>query len=318
MEMKALLFAMLRIRKVQLAIEGRYLENEMKTPIHLYIGQEGIAAGVCAHLEARDYINSTHRSHGHYLAKGGDLRALMAELHGKETGCSRGRGGSMHLVDPAVGHYGSSAIVGGGLAIGVGMGLAIKMKKRTGVSVIFFGDGAADEGVFYESVNFAVLKKLPVVFVLENNQFSVCSRVSARQPGDNVFHKMPAKLLFTRIIDGNDVLAVFNVARTAVKRARKGHGPSLLECRTYRILGHSGCKAQDAPGYRSREEVYFWQSRCPVDLFRAKLRADGLITEHELEEMGKKIDDQIEDAFAFARQSPLPAPEALPLYLYRE
>ena len=178
-----LLYEMMRIRRVQLAIESRYLENEMKTPIHLCIGQEAVAVGVCANLHKNDYINSTHRGHGHYLAKGGNLKTLIAELYGRESGCSKGRGGSMHLVDTHVGIYGSSSIVGGGIPIGTGMGLAIKMRKKKNVSVVFFGDGAADEGVLYESINFALLKKLPVIFILENNQYSVCSHISARQAG---------------------------------------------------------------------------------------------------------------------------------------
>ena len=313
-----LLFEMMLLHQVQSAIEARYLENEMKTPIHLCIGQEAVAVGVCANLDRDDYINSTHRGHGHYLAKGGDLRSLIAELYGRESGCSKGRGGSMHLVDTAVGHYGSSSIVGGGIPIGTGMGLAIKMQKKKNVSVIFFGDGAADEGVLYESINFAVLKKLPVIFILENNQYSVCSHVSARQTGDNVFHAMPANLLLTKIVHGNNVLDVYEASHKAVARARKGNGPSFIECRTYRIMGHAGCKAQDASGYRPVEEVEYWQARCPIATFQRKLFEKKLITRNEIEEMEKKIDSQIEDAFAFARQAPPPAPETLPLYLFRE
>jgi acetoin:2,6-dichlorophenolindophenol oxidoreductase subunit alpha len=311
-----LLFEMMRIRKLQMEIESHYLENEMKTPIHLYIGQEAVAVGVCANLLKDDYINSTHRGHGHYLAKGGDLRALIAELYGRESGCSKGRGGSMHLVDSAVGHYGSSSIVGGGIPIGTGMALAIKMQKKQAVSVIFFGDGAADEGVLYESINFAILKKLPVIFILENNQYSVCSHVSARQANDNIFHKMPAKLLFTKIIDGNDVLEVYKFSRRAIARARQGDGPSFLECRTYRILGHAGCKSQDLPGYRSEEEVEQWQAKCPVVTFQKKLLENNLITCNEITEMAKKIDNEISAAFAFALSALLPSPDTLPLYLF--
>ena len=313
-----LLYEMTRIRLVQLAIDERYLENEMQTPVHLCIGQEAVAVGVCAHLAKNDYINSTHRGHGHYLAKGGNLRALMAELYGRESGCSKGRGGSMHLIDTSVGDYGSSSIVGGGIPIGTGMGLALKMQKINHVSVIFFGDGAADEGVLYESINFAVLKKLPVLFVLENNQYSVCSHVSARQKGDNVFHAMPEKLLFTKIIDGNDVLDVYDTARKAVKRAKAGHGPSFIECRTYRMTGHAGCKEQDSAGYRSDQEIARWQKRCPIATFRKKLRKEQWITQIEINEMEKKIKDEIADAFEFANRSRTPAPETLPLYLFRE
>jgi acetoin:2,6-dichlorophenolindophenol oxidoreductase subunit alpha len=311
-----LLFEMMRIRQVQSAIEAHYLENEMKTPVHLCIGQEAVAAGVCANLARNDYINSTHRGHGHYLAKGGDLQALIAELYGRESGCSKGRGGSMHLVDTTIGHYGSSSIVGGGIPIGTGMGLAIKMQKQKNVSAIFFGDGAADEGVLYESINLAILKKLPVIFILENNQYSVCSHISARQTNDNIFHKMSAKLLFTKIIDGNDILDVYKFSRRAIARARKGGGPSFLECRTYRLLGHAGCKSQDLSGYRTEEEIASWQARCPIVAFQKKLLENNIITINEITEMENKIDKQITDAFAFARNAPQPLTETLPFYLF--
>ncbi|MEN6421578.1 MAG: thiamine pyrophosphate-dependent dehydrogenase E1 component subunit alpha [Smithella sp.] len=313
-----LLFEMMRIRQVQLAIESRYLENEMRTPVHLCIGQEAVAVGVCANLKNNDYINSTHRGHGHYLAKGGSLRALIAELYGRESGCSKGRGGSMHLVDTAVGHYGSSSIVGGGIPVGTGMGLAIKMQKKKNISVIFFGDGAADEGVLYESINFAVLKKLPVIFILENNQYSVCSHISARQAGENIFHAMPAKLLMTKIVNGNDVRQVYDGVNNAVIRARTGRGPSFIECRTYRIRGHAGCETQDVAGYRTVGEIDSWKELCPVASFQKKLLKNKIITPNEINKMERKIENQIKDAFDFALRSPLPAPDTLPLYLFNE
>ncbi|MFA5324107.1 MAG: thiamine pyrophosphate-dependent dehydrogenase E1 component subunit alpha [Smithella sp.] len=313
-----LLFEMMRIRRVQLAIESRYLENDMRTPIHLCIGQEAVAVGVCANLKKNDYINSTHRGHGHYLAKGGNLRALIGELYGRESGCSKGRGGSMHLVDTEVGHYGSSSIVGGGIPVGTGMGLAIKMQKKKNVSVIFFGDGAADEGVLYESINFAVLKKLPVIFILENNQYSVCSHISARQAGENIFHSMPARLLMTKIVNGNDVLQIYDSVNKAVTKARTGRGPSFIECRTYRIRGHAGCEAQDVAGYRTVGEIDSWKKLCPVASFQKKLLKNKIITQNETNKMERKIDNQIKDAFDFALQSPLPAPDTLPLYLFDE
>ena len=188
---------MLLIRRVQETIERRYLEDHMRSPVHLCIGQEAISAGFCHALHRDDYISSNHRGHGHYLAKGGGLNALIAELHCRKTGCSEGYGGSMHLVDRSVGHLGSSSIVGGGISIGTGMALALKMQSSQAVSMVFFGDGAADEGVLYESLNFAILKKLPVIYVLENNGWAVCSPVSSRQVGKNVFHggTDPADLL---------------------------------------------------------------------------------------------------------------------------
>lgn len=306
----------MRIRHVQLAIEARYLENEMKTPVHLCIGQEAVAVGVCANLWKDDYISSNHRGHGHYLAKGGDLKGLIAELHGRESGCSKGRGGSMHLIDTSVGDYGSSSIVGGGIPIGTGMGWAVKMRNGNNVSVIFFGDGAADEGVLYESVNFAVLKKLPVLFILENNQYSVCSPVSSRQASKNIFHAMPDDLLFTKMVDGNNVLDVYAAVRQATARARAGRGPSFIECLTYRMLGHAGCKAQDGKGYRPDQEVASWRKKCPIVTFRKKLIDEKQMTRIEIKEMERKIKGEIEEAFDFAGRSLKPLPETLPFYLF--
>jgi pyruvate dehydrogenase E1 component alpha subunit len=316
--LRRLYYEMLRIRLLQLRIESHYLENEMRTPIHPYIGQEAVAVGVCANLNREDYINSSHRSHGHYLAKGGDLKALVAELYCKETGCSKGRGGSMHLVDVSVGHYGSSSIVGGGIPIGTGMGLSIQMKKQARVSIIFFGDGAADEGVFYESVNFAILKKLPVFFVLENNHYSVCSHVSSRQAGDNPFHAMPGELLLTGKVDGNDVVEVYRTAGEAVQRARNGRGPSFIEYQTYRLRGHAGVPSQDAQGYRTSEEVEKWAARCPIRSMQQKLLETGVITPAEIAAMQKRIDDELDDAFSAARQDRLPPKEHLHHYLFCE
>jgi len=297
---------MLRIRRVQERIESEYLHDEMKTPVHLYIGQEAIAAGACAALRDNDAINSNHRSHGHYLAKGGDLPAMMAELFCKSTGCSKGYGGSMHLVDVAHGNYGTSAIVGGGIPIATGLGLAFQMQQLDRVSLVFFGDGAADEGTFYESLNFALLKKLPVVFVMENNGWAVCSPTATRHCGDNVFHKGAAERLFSAKIDGNDPELVFATAQKAVERARKGQGPSFIECVTYRILGHAGCAAQDPKGYRDAAEIEAWRERCPVCAYQEKLLGEGVVTAQDLAAVEAEIAVEIDAAFAFARQSPLP------------
>lgn len=313
-----LFYQMLRIRKVQLRIESLYLKDEMKTPIHLCIGQEAVAVGVCHALRKDDYVASNHRGHGHYLAKGGDLKAMIAELHCKETGCSKGYGGSMHLVDTAVGHLGSSSIVGGCLPIGTGLALAAKMRKIDRLCAVFFGDGAADEGVLYESLNFAMLKKLPVIYVLENNQWSVCSHVSSRQPGENIFHKASPELLLTRKIDGNDVLTVYEIASEAVERARNGMGPSFIECITYRILGHAGCAAQEPEGYRDGDEVEAWKHRCPITSFRETLLREKVLSEEKSRAMEEQIDAEIDRAFAFAKESALPAKENLHEYLYCE
>jgi len=315
---RALFYLMLRIRRVQDRIESLYLKDEMKTPIHLCIGQEAIAVGVCAALGKKDYISSNHRGHGHYLAKGGDLKAMIAELHCKKSGCSKGYGGSMHLVDVSVGHMGSTSIVGGGIPIGTGLGLAIQMRKQNRVSVVFFSDGAADEGVLFESINFAMLKKLPVIYILENNQWSVCSSVSDRQVGDNVFHAVPPELLFTRKIEGSDVLLVYKTANQAVERARDGQGPSFIQCETYRILGHAGCASQDPKGYRDPKEVEAWKKKCPVRSFQRDLQKAGIINRDEVALMEQHISNEIDAAFTFAQESPLPTEEDLPRYLFRE
>ena len=312
-------FSMLRIRRVQERIESFYLNDEMKTPVHLCIGQEAVAVGVCAVLEKQDYISSNHRGHGHYLAKGGNLDAMIAELHCKTSGCSRGYGGSMHLIDVSLGHMGSSSIVGGGIPVGTGLGLAIKLKKMNKVSCIFFGDGAADEGVLYESVNFAMLKKLPVIFILENNQWSVCSHITARQIGDNIFLKGSSpENLFVDRIDGNDVLKIFTTAGKAVERARSGKGPSFIQCDTYRILGHAGCASQDARGYRDTSEVEYWKERCPVTGFKKVLFDEGTLNSDDLQNFEKTIASEIDRAFYLARKSSLPSSDDLNKYLFSD
>lgn len=315
---RGLLRTMLRIRRVQERIESEYLKDEMKTPVHLYIGQEAIAAGVCATLRTDDAINSNHRSHGHYLAKGGDLKAMMAELFCRSTGCSKGYGGSMHLVDVAHGNLGTSAIVGGGIPIGTGLGMAYQMQKLDRVSVVFFGDGAADEGTLYESLNFAMLKKLPVVYVMENNGWAVCSPTLTRQCGENVFHKGAPDRLFSAKIDGNDPELVYETARTAVERARAGEGPSFIECVTYRILGHAGCVSQDPKGYRDPAEIEAWRGRCPVCAYQAKLLSEGVLDARTLAETELEIGAEIDAAFDFARQSPLPTAADLHKNLFCE
>lgn len=318
-QQRSLFRSMLRIRRVQERIESEYMKDEMKTPVHLYIGQEAIAAAVCANLRDDDAVNSNHRSHGHYLAKGGDLPAMMAELFCKSTGCSKGYGGSMHLVDAAHGNMGTSAIVGGGIPIGTGQALAFRMRGLDRVSAVFFGDGAADEGTLYESVNFAMLKRLPVVYVLENNGWAVCSPTATRQQWDNVFHRgADPDLLFTAKLDGNDPEQVFETARKAVERARSGQGPSFIECVTYRILGHAGCWQQDPKGYRDPEEIRSWQERCPVCGYQRKLLGQGVLTPGLLAELEADIAREIDAAFEFARTSPLPTADDLHNHLFCE
>jgi len=314
----SLYYDMFRIRKTQLRVESLYHLDEMKTPIHLCIGQEAIAVGVCSNLNKDDYISSNHRSHGHYLAKGGDLKKLIAELYCRKTGCSKGHGGSMHLVDSSVGHMGSSSIVGGGIPIGTGLALAINMKEQNRVSVVFLGDGAADEGVLYESINFAILKKLPVIYIYENNQFSVCSRISARKGGEIIFHATPAEHMFTKTVDGNAILEVYEAAREAVLRVRNKQGPSFIECKTYRVRGHAGAGSDAGLGYRSAEEISSWESKCPITTFCEELLKKGLITQNDIQDMEKDIDLEIDEAFLFAQESPLPESKHILQYLFSE
>ena len=315
---KRMLFSMLRIRRVQEKIERDYLQDHMKTPVHLCIGQEAIAAGVCEVLAREDYISSNHRGHGHYLAKGGDLNALIAELHCRSTGCSAGFGGSMHIIDTKVSHLGSSSIVAGGIPLGTGMALASKMKNEDRVSVVFFGDGAADEGVLYESINFAILYKLPVVYVLENNKWAVCSSQKSRQAIKNVFHNAPQECLFSADIDGNNVNQVYQTALKAVERARQGNGPSLIECDTYRVMGHAGCKAQDPTGYRNPEEIEAWKKTCPIRRLISELEETSALSKQELEDWDGEIKAEIDTAFRYAMDSPLPTAEDVNGFLFCE
>lgn len=310
---------MLRIRRVQERIESLYLEDNMRTPIHLCIGQEAIAAGVSQALRKDDYISSNHRSHGHYLAKGGNLREMLAELHCKRTGCSRGVGGSMHLIDTRVGILGCSSIVGGGIPLGVGMALAAKMRGEDLVTVVYFGDGAADEGTLYESVNFAMLKKLPVIFVLENNKWAVCSPVESRQPDINIFLKNDKQaLLRTARIDGNDADSVYETAMACVERARMGEGPSFIECDTYRIIGHAGCKSQEPKGYRDECEIDAWAKKCPLSRMEMTLLQSCQMTTTERDAWEDEIAVEIDEAMAFAEQSPLPTADDLNKHLFCE
>jgi len=297
---------MLRIRRFEEKIVDVYCDQDMKTPVHLYIGQEAVAAGVCANLRREDYVFSTHRSHGHYLAKGGDMKGLMAELYGRRTGCSRGKGGSMHVVDPEVGVCGSTAIVGGNIPLSVGAALASVMQKTKRVAVSFFGDGAADEGAFHESLNFAALKKLPVVFVCENNFYATHSHQSKRQPHDHIYKLAKFHLMPGVRVDGNDVVKVFNAAQEAVKRARRGHGPTLIECRTFRWKGHVGPECDIKLGYRGQGELDEWVKKCPVRRFERKLMREGIVKKAQVDRITREIDGEVHDAYLFGKRSPDP------------
>jgi len=297
---------MLRIRRFEEKIVDVYCDQDMKTPVHLYLGQEAVAAGVCANLRREDYVFSTHRSHGHYIAKGGDMKALMAELYGRRTGCSRGKGGSMHVVDPEVGVCGSTAIVGGNIPLSVGAALASAMQKKRRVAVSFFGDGAVDEGAFHESLNFAALKKLPVVFVCENNFYATHSHQSKRQPHDHIYKLAKYYLMPGVRVNGNDVAKVFKAAQEAVKKARTGRGPTLMECRTFRWKGHVGPDCDIKLGCRKQEELNKWVKKCPVRCFERELLKGGTLKKAQLDRITRGIDGEVHDAYLFGKKSPHP------------
>lgn len=307
---------MLRIRLVQLKIGELYHEDQMKTPVHLCIGQEAIPAGVCANLNINDYVFSNHRGHGHYLAKGGNLRAMIAELYNRETGCSRGRGGSMHLIDTSVGLLGSSSIVSGSIPIATGAALGAVLQKNCRVAVAFFGDAAVEEGVLYESVNFALLKKLPVIYVCENNFYAVCSPLSNRQAKDAIYQRFEGLGIPSYKIDGNNVLEVYQVAKKAINNAHDGNGPSFLECRTYRIKDHHGNTSGVEIGYRMQEEVDYWIARCPLKNFEVFLIEQKILTVKEIQDFESTLNKEIAEAFSFAQESPLPDANKVQEYLF--
>ncbi|NJD56295.1 MAG: thiamine pyrophosphate-dependent dehydrogenase E1 component subunit alpha [Nitrospirae bacterium] len=309
--LKELYAVMLTIRLFEDRTCARYAEQEMKCPVHLCIGQEAIAAGVCAHLKREDYIFSTHRSHGHCIAKGMDLKSIAAELYGRSTGCSRGKGGSMHLADPGHGIPGTTAIVGGCIPLAAGAALASKMKGDGRVSVAFFGDGAADEGVFLESLNFASLKKLPVVFVCENNFYATNSPQSARQPAVRIADRASGFGIPGVHADGNDVIRVFRTAAEAIARAREGEGPTLLEYTTYRWKAHVGPNSDIEAGFRPAEQHEEWMKRCPVEMYEQRLEQQGVLSAQERKAIFGRIEKQIDEAMDFARTSPFPKPGEL-------
>lgn len=306
------------IRKVEHKIEDEYKYDEMKTPIHLSIGQEAISTGVCIHLRKDDYIFGTHRSHAQYIAKGGDIKKMIAEMYLRKTGCSFGRGGSMHLNDPEVGILGSTAIVGGNIPLGTGTALASRLQNNDRVTVIFFGDGAADEGTFHESLNFASLKKLPVIYVCENNFYAINSHQSQRQNGDNIYKWAYGYGIPGYQIDGNDVLKVSNCVEDAVSRCRNGEGPTLIECITYRWKGHIGTVNDVGEGFRPQSEYDYWISRCPIKLYVDYLKGIGILDDETDNSINREIDQLINDAFAYAKNSPKPMPDELMDFVYAD
>ena len=313
----SLLENMVRIRMVEEAIAAHYPEQQMRCPVHLSIGQEAASAGVCAALRPDDLAMSGHRSHAHYLGKGGNLNAMIAEIYGKETGCCQGRGGSMHLVDLKAGFVGAVPIVGSTIPIATGLAFADRQLKRDRITVAFLGEAATEEGVFHESVNFASLHHLPIVFVCENNLYSVYSPLSVRQPAQREVWQLAAGHgVAAHQGDGNDPLAVYVLTRAAAAHARSGQGPVFLELKTYRWREHCGAGFDNHIGYRTEAEYLAWRERDPIENFERRLKASGEFDILRHEQFKALVETEIADAFADAQRAPFPVGGSLMNHVY--
>ncbi|MDR1565680.1 MAG: thiamine pyrophosphate-dependent dehydrogenase E1 component subunit alpha [Treponema sp.] len=282
-----------------------FQENKLRGSVHLCIGQEAICASIMSLINDGDYITSTHRGHGHGIAKSRDLKSAFAELMGKETGFCHGRGGSMHICDLARGNLGANAIVGGGLPIAVGGALAQKLRKTDRITAAFFGDGASNQGTFHESLNLASVWKLPLVFVCENNGFAISVPVAQSTSVENIAGRAGGYGMPGYVVDGNDVIALLDTFSVCLEQARKGGGPSLIEAKTYRWKGHW---TGDPEVYRTREEVAAWMEKCPIKRFKAYLLENKIAAEEELEVIDRRSGDEVAEAAAFALSSPEPDP----------
>ena len=296
---------MLEIRRFEEKVYDLFAQNLIPGTMHLYIGEEAVALGVCAALNPHDFITSTHRGHGHCIAKGASLKKMMAELFGRRTGYCKGKGGSMHITDKSIGMLGANAVVGGAIPIAVGAGLSCKLKYPERVAACFFGDGASNQGTFHEGVNMAAVWDLPVIFVCENNLYAMGTRQSIVMKIQNIAERAAGYGIPGVTVDGNDVIAVYGAAKEAVSRARKGDGPTLLECKTYRHKGHSRF---DPAKYRPESEVTEWLARDPLVVLRKKLLNKG-VPEEFFQKVEEQVSKEIEEAVEFAQNSPFPEPE---------
>jgi pyruvate dehydrogenase E1 component alpha subunit len=310
--------SMLRIRRIEEEIERRYKQDHMKTPIHLVIGQEATSVGCCAALRPVDLLYSSHRTHGNYLAKGGDLTRMLCEMHCRINGCAGSRGGSMHLIDKAVGMAGTSAIVGGAVPIAVGAALAAQMQGQDRAVVVFIGDATTEEGVASESLNFASLKKLPIVFFCENNFYSVQSPLYTRQPARDIRQWAAGYEMPSVRVDGVNVLAVHETAMAAVTRAREGGGPTFIEAPVYRFRAHGGAGDDSRTGYRDEAERQAWEAVDPLTLFDTFLTSAGILNAEMTAAMDQDIAAEISEAFDFALASPNPAEGDLYTHVYAD
>ena len=305
---RELLRQMYTIRVFEEKAEHLYALGKVHGTMHLSIGMEASAVGAIAALRTDDLILSTHRGHGHCIAKGADLNRMVAEFMGKEAGYCRGRGGSMHIADIEGGNLGANGVVGGGIPIAVGVGLSLKMQKRDQIILCFFGDGAANLGPFHEALNMAAIWKLPVVYVCENNQYAMSFSVKKAFAIEHISDRAAAYGMPGTTVDGNDVLAVYQAVSQAVEQARAGAGPALIENVTYRWRGHS---KSDANRYRTREEIESWKQKCPIKRFRARLVKEEVLTEEEAVQIEQEAYAAIDAAVAFAEASPEPALETI-------
>ena len=300
---------MWRIRLFEEQAEFQSSQGKVLGALHTCIGQEAVAVGVCTHLNSEDYIASNHRGHGHSLSKGADMKRMMAELYGRITGVCKGKGGSMHIADFAVGMLGANGIVGGGFGLATGAGLAAQMRAKGQVAVCFFGDGAANRGPFHENINMGAVWRLPVVYVCENNQFAQWTAQEEITLVTDISSMASAYGIPGLQVDGMDVLAVYEAAGEAIGRAREGEGPTLLECKTYRFHGHN---MGDPQQYRTREDIAEWSDgRDPLASFEKYLTKQGILTADESERIQKEAAEEIQEAVAFADESPYPGPEEL-------
>lgn len=315
-QLKGFYRTMYTIRSFEERVNDLFLAGEIPGFVHLYIGEEAVATGVMANLRKTDYITSTHRGHGHTIAKGADLKRMMAEIFGKRTGYCRGKGGSMHIADFSIGMLGANGVVGGGFNLAVGAALAARLMGTDQVAVCFFGDGASNRGTFHEGLNMAAVWKLPVVFVCENNQYASTTPYRTSTSVENIADRAIGYGIPGVVVNGNDVFAVYEAAQAAVERARSGGGPTLLEAKTYRIKGHF---VGDPELYRTRQEVQeHLENDDPLKNFRQQVLGANRLTERELAEIEAQVREEIEAAVDFARESPFPAPEELFEDLYVE
>lgn len=306
----------LRIRMIEEEIARVYPEQEMRCPIHLSVGQEATPVGVFAHLKWADHVVSTHRAHAHYLAKKGSLKALLCELYGKLGGCAKGQGGSMHLIDLSQNFIGATSIVGGTIPIGVGSAFTAKLRKEDRISVVCIGDTAVEEGVFHESMNFAALKKLPVLFLCENNGYSCYSPLTNRQPDRPLSDLAAAHAVRSLSIGGNDVHEVYRQTIPVFEHLRSGQGPFFLETKTFRFLEHCGPFGDDNLGYRKQAEIDWGRANDPLENGRKHLTSKGLYSAGWEDGIRTSIAAEISEAFLFAKASPFPPREELGAYLY--